>query len=623
MTLAEAQAHYQARVDLAKATELAAERYWRQVDPTDVARSWLALVPTLEAVVTRAQYQAAATADDYAMAALLAQDIDPTEVGAVAPQALAGLASDGRDLASLLVQPALTALSALSAGVDRGRAMASGLAALRMIVGTQVADAGRVADGVALTARPAATGYVRMLSPPSCARCVVLAGRRYRWSAGFARHPRCDCVHVPSHLLVAGDLLTSPKTYFSSLSTVEQDQVFGRAGARAIRDGANIGQVVNARSGMYTAGGRQLTRSGITRRGLYGGYRIDPETGKLVRRKKGSKVPPRLMPEEIYRQAADREEAIALLREHGYLTTPTVPKRASAREAPAPRVAPIAPAPAPTVRPTAPVALPARPEPPAPAKPAAPAIPTEAAPYHRDLAGLDDLSAAVRRVGSDATRSKLSGGVSATTELVELPDGTRLVAKRGMDWGDPDEVAESIRDQATAEQMSSLVGRTIGAPVVRVYRQSEDQVWMEWLPGQVIGDLPADKAAALVQGRDGQLIGLLDHLTANADRNSGNMMVSGDRLTGIDHGWSWGRHNLGETGPVIQDQANRPAGHYSRDRKWTDNPLTPADITRLRARLKALREDFELIGQGRWLDYSLSMVDQLAPHAKGTVDLIG
>ena len=63
------------------------------------------------------------------------------------------------------------------------------------IVSALVSDAGRSAESVATAARPN-VGYVRFLSPPSCARCAILAGRVYRYSQGFQRHPGCDCTMV-------------------------------------------------------------------------------------------------------------------------------------------------------------------------------------------------------------------------------------------------------------------------------------------------------------------------------------------------------------------------------------------------------------------------------------------
>lgn len=85
-----------------------------------------------------------------------------------------------------------------------------------------------------------------------------------------------------------------------------------------------MARVVNARRGMYTAGGQQLTTEATTRRGI----------GRRVR----------LMPEEIYRIAGDdRAGAVHLLRAHGYLTGP-VPRVADV--APRPVRLPVAPTPA-------------------------------------------------------------------------------------------------------------------------------------------------------------------------------------------------------------------------------------------------------------------------------------
>lgn len=103
-------------------------------------------------------------------------------------------------------------------------------------------------------------------------------------------------MHIPSREDRADDLRTDPRAYFESLTAAEQDRAFTKAGAEAIRAGADIAQVVNARSGIYTAGGRQFTTVGARRRR------------------------PRLMPEQILREAAgDRDEAVRLLKLHGYL----------------------------------------------------------------------------------------------------------------------------------------------------------------------------------------------------------------------------------------------------------------------------------------------------------------
>jgi hypothetical protein len=146
-------------------------------------------------------------------------------------------------------------------------------------------------------------GYVRMLTLPSCGRCVVLAGRFYRWNAGFLRHPRCDCRHVPSSENVAGDLRTDAYEAFNSYTPAQQDKHFGKGGAQAIRDGADVSQVVNSRRGMSASG--RMTTEGTSRRGNY-----RQVTGRDRR----------MTPQAIYDlNKGDRAAAVRDLERYGYI----------------------------------------------------------------------------------------------------------------------------------------------------------------------------------------------------------------------------------------------------------------------------------------------------------------
>lgn len=300
--------HYAVQAKLSKDVRDEIRKLWRQVDRGNISRSWTSLAIQALLLLVAAQRTAAGSADAYVNAILAAQNIDNASQGAVSAEQLSGIASDGRALDTLLYQPVFTAKEALAKGISEPRAMAAGLVHLEAIIGTQIADAGRVAAGVALTSRKQATGYVRMVVGKTCSRCIVLAGRWYRWSAGFQRHPRCDCVHIPSRENLAGDLRTDPDQAFKAMSRAGQDKVFTAAGAQAIRDGADISQVVNARRGVTTAsvGGRRVltTTEGVSRSGL-AGQRLQ---GRM-----------RLMPEQIYQIAKSRDEALRLLRSHGYL----------------------------------------------------------------------------------------------------------------------------------------------------------------------------------------------------------------------------------------------------------------------------------------------------------------
>ena len=292
-----ARAHARERASLAERIRREFGAAWAAVDPARISESWSARIAVLLGLLTGAQQIAVGSADRYLSDVLGEQGLDPTAEGVLSAAALAGIAADGRDLASLIAQPGITAKVALGQGATLDRAMAAGGGLAELIGHTQVADAGRVADQVALTVRTQATGYVRMIVGKTCSRCLILAGRWYRYNTGFRRHPKCDCIHIPGRENTAGDLRTDPDAAFRAMSRAEQDDVFGRAGAEAIRAGADIASVVNARRGMRTASdGRLYTTEAATRRRL------------------------RMMPEQIFREATDRDDAIRLLRLHGFIT---------------------------------------------------------------------------------------------------------------------------------------------------------------------------------------------------------------------------------------------------------------------------------------------------------------
>lgn len=288
--------HAERQVALARRTSLELARLWRHVDGDRIAASWGSLLPQALAVLGTSQATAAAAAGLYVDDVLEASGVAPEPAaGRIQPGAFAKTASDGRPLATLLLEPAIGALRHIKLGATVPRALSTGGFTLDLITRTQVADAGRVAVGTAIAARPQVHGYVRMVVGKTCARCLVLAGKFYRWNAGFQRHPRCDCRHVPVAEHEPADIRVNPKAYFDSLDRAGQDELLGKAGAEAVRNGADLAKVVNARRGMFTADGRLYTREAAGRR-------------------------PRIMPEQIFRDATSRDDAIRLLRLHGYIT---------------------------------------------------------------------------------------------------------------------------------------------------------------------------------------------------------------------------------------------------------------------------------------------------------------
>jgi hypothetical protein len=267
-------------------------------------------------VIAGGQLLAGQTADEYVATVLEQQEVDLGRDGVINPSGLVGVASDGRPLDTLLMQPTVTTLTSISDGAAAEAALSQGLAALLTIVATQVEDAFRVAGTIAGATRGVQL-YTRALSPPSCSRCVVLLGEVSSWRTAFKRHPRCDCIQVPLGSRQDTDAVTDPTAYFNSLSRAEQDRVFTIAGAQAIRDGADLRRVVNVRrraAGLSVADSIPGARRSLQRVELANGLNV-PVT--YSGRKKDRRV--QLMPEAIYEVARDREHALQLLAANGYI----------------------------------------------------------------------------------------------------------------------------------------------------------------------------------------------------------------------------------------------------------------------------------------------------------------
>lgn len=293
---------YEAAQRLQAQALAAAWTAWDQVRPAALSLTWDTVAPALAVAVARVQYDAAVVGSSYSADTLAQQGRWVAPDAFTDPTAWVGYSSSGASLEAALAGPVVAVKQQIAAGTPVRQAMAYGRDYLEQLVRTQVTDTVRSAASVDIAVRPG-TGYVRMLNPPSCERCVVLAGRFYRWNAGFRRHPRCDCVHVASTAggtagARAEGLIDDPYDYFNGLSEADQDRIFGAGNARAIRDGADVYRVVNSKRGRTG----MLTTEGTSRRGFASDLR-----GR------------RLTPDGIYRTAGTRDEALSLLERHGYV----------------------------------------------------------------------------------------------------------------------------------------------------------------------------------------------------------------------------------------------------------------------------------------------------------------
>lgn len=261
-------AHYRRQQVLARSVTDALSVLWRAMAADlsgSVWKNWEGVSDRAVQIVAVGQYAAATSAIDYVAEVTAAQGADPTPLAAIDPRALTGVAADGRRLDTLLDGGVYRARELLAAGSPFTTAMTSGLARLLLAAENEVVQASTSATTASINVTPTVTGYTRVLTPPSCSRCIVLAGKHFARNEGFLRHPRCDCAHLPD----AGGLppaQRNPETAFAAMSAAEQDAIFTKAGAEAIRAGADIGRVVNARQSMYVPTGRRTSRGTPTRR---------------------------------------------------------------------------------------------------------------------------------------------------------------------------------------------------------------------------------------------------------------------------------------------------------------------------------------------------------------------
>lgn len=169
--------------------------------------------------------------------------------------------------------------------VERMTAATETDAEFQRLIESMTQETARAVQQAAVAVRPD-IGWVRHLTLPSCSRCAVLAGRVYRWSDGFLRHPGCDCTMTPT-----GEGDSSMAYDVEGLARAGQVTGLSKADLRALDEGADFGRLVNVRS----------RKAGLT------------ESGRVLQRSG------RPTPEGIYRMTSDRAETLQLLTQHGYL----------------------------------------------------------------------------------------------------------------------------------------------------------------------------------------------------------------------------------------------------------------------------------------------------------------
>jgi len=309
-------------------------RLWSSGMTDDFDGSFRAIDRELIAVLDLAQRRVVAGAVEYVPEVLA--ETNPAALRAAPDyrlwaESLVGTTGSGLATDSLVYEPVIHAKVAVAQGQSTAAALESARRWLGTAAGTLLSDTGRTAERVTASGRGVTT-FVRMLQPPSCGRCVILAGRRTRRETAFQRHPGCDCRNIPSAESVADDLTVNPREYLDSLDDKALRKALGsQSNARAYRDGADPAQLVNAyrKSGGVRPAqvyGRNVkyTTEGTTRRGL-ANWRM--RQAEYIRSggesKNGGRYralrAPRLMPESIYQIAESAQDTQRLLRLYGWV----------------------------------------------------------------------------------------------------------------------------------------------------------------------------------------------------------------------------------------------------------------------------------------------------------------
>lgn len=295
-----------AQIDLV--VEQASAR-WKLMGPR-FDSSWSLMAGAITAAVIDAQREMIERAEVY-VPALMA---DSGQVAVDSPLArprtggLAGVTHDGMPVESALGFVTVKAKQAVGAGKSPRMALWSSGLWMAASINTMLADTARGAEQLQSSVYPTG-GFVRVVNGSACIRCVVLAGKWFRWNDGFERHPQCRCLHVPAGQAMGGDWVTDPYGLFNSLDEAGQIKLMGSVSdAQAIRDGADIFQVANA-------------RTGLSKSGRFTSYGTHKTSFAAKRMPAGYK---RLTPGTIYERSVtgnwSRERTLAELEKYGYIT---------------------------------------------------------------------------------------------------------------------------------------------------------------------------------------------------------------------------------------------------------------------------------------------------------------
>ena len=181
------------------------------------------------------------------------------------------------------------------------------------------------------------------------------------------------------------------------------------------------------------------------------------------------------------------------------------------------------------------------------------------------------------------------GGMSARTDLVTFADGTKLVHKSpGNRMGLDDEEKVYTID---AEVLGARMLAAFGLRAAGIHRSGPDEVWMEYIDGELGGEIKDE--------RQRRLLGYVDHLMIQFDRNEGNWIIDKDgNVVGIDNGEAW------TAGYTTHMKSTSEFAQYLYEENDID--ISPSDIREGNRRLEELRPVFAELNRLDWLEASLA-----------------
>lgn len=283
--------------------------------------------------------------------------------------------------------------------------------------------------------------------------------------------------------------------------------------------------------------------------------------------------------------------------------------------------------------------------------------------YHISLDGIEDLADRVRNMPTGTKKETFSGGIVGEVARIEFPDGKRVFKKKN---APPEKVKRSGKEVTDAEQLASRMASAFKAPVPRVYRDSDDTIYTDWVDGdpaakwiveriddrKVRSDFYQNPHEAtdpiltgLVDSKGGRLLAILDTITGNSDRHVENWLVDErGEVHGIDHGWAFDldlRGNIPPFDPDISDEeflavmkkvslgaaGSAFAGRHIIDPRTGElrdkiPTISPQDLEELERRLDSLYPEFQKLGREAWFTYAKRALRVLRERATGKESIL-